>query len=202
LPNQSECCVPTGSYSTESTLTDHSPEGGRPRATRIATSECAPRWEAVAHRGPSEASNGSSPTPAKTGRSSRASLKSFAMSATACSRWVGSSDAGRAAAPRSTSRPRQSSIFATTGSGTPGCTSIAPRGYEQRGSRSRRRLRSPASPGLSTPRASAPREKHCVPRGRCSRTRPHLSGWRHPTPALDWLHTTIRRLKRCSGGSR
>jgi hypothetical protein len=51
----------------------------------------------------------------------------------------GSSDAERAAAPRSTSPTRRSSTFAATGSCACGLTSIASRPLEPRGSPSRRR---------------------------------------------------------------
>ena len=61
--------------------------------------------------------------------------------ATGCLCWVGSRDAGRAAAHRSRWRTLPSAIFAATGSGASGRTSIAPRGYEPRGSPSRHRTR-------------------------------------------------------------
>ena len=88
----------------------------------------------AAATGDARASAGSTPTPAKTGRSSKASLRSFAISAIGRLCWVGSRDAGRTAASRSIRRTGASSSFAATGSGAAGW-----RGHEPRGSTSRRR---------------------------------------------------------------
>ena len=74
----------------------------------------------AAATGDARASAGSTPTPAKTGRSSKASLRSFAISAIGCLCWIGSRDAGRAAASRSIRRTGASSSFGATGSGAAG----------------------------------------------------------------------------------
>jgi len=73
------------------------------------------------------ASSGSPSTPAKTGRSSKASLRSFVISAIGSSCWVGCKDAARAAGSRSISRTWPSSIFAATGSGVAGSISTSPK---------------------------------------------------------------------------
>jgi hypothetical protein len=73
------------------------------------------------------ASSGSPSTPKRTGRSSKSSLRSFAISGIGCLCLEGSKDAGREAAHRLMRHRRSSSTFAATGSGALGCTSIVPK---------------------------------------------------------------------------
>jgi hypothetical protein len=108
------------------------------------------------------ASSGSPSTPKKTGRSSKSSLRSFAISGIGCLCLEGSKDAGREAAHRLMRHKRSSSTFAATGSGALGCTSITAKDCGWRDCPSRRAQACQTLPALGVASLQRrPRPRSC-----------------------------------------